>query len=100
MSKYDEMKAFYEEEVRDLKKAVDHWCSRACEHSSENYSNKGKIEIYEKILSKLLDGPNKHTDTVVIFEGKTYAITGFTLNHTEGELDTLSVDCVRVGLPV
>jgi len=100
MSKYTEMKEFYEVEVRDLKKAVDHWCSRACEHSAENYSNKGKIEIYEKILSKVLDGHSKYTDSVIIFEGKTYSITGFNLNHTEGEADTLTVDCVRAGLPV
>ena len=100
MSKYDEMKACYVERVEDLKKEVDHWCSRACENCAENYSNKGKIEIYEKILSKVLDGPNKHTDTIVIFEGKTYRITGFNLNHEEGQADTLTVECVSVVIPV
>lgn len=99
MSKYNEMETFYKEHVEDLKKEVDHWCSRACENSAENYSNKGKIEIYEKILNKILDGPNKHTDAVVIFEGKTYSITGFTLNHNEGEADILTVKCTRVNLP-
>lgn len=99
MSKYTEMKELYEVEIKDLRKAVDHWCSRACEHSAENYSNKGKIEIYEKILSKVLDGPSKYTDAVVIFEGKTYSITGFTLNHNTGEADTLTVECTRVNLP-
>jgi hypothetical protein len=100
MSKYTEMKEFYEVEIKDLRKAVDYWCSRASELGCEKCMLDGKVEIYEKILSKVLDGPNKHTDAVVIFEGKTYSITGFNLNHTEGEADTLTVDCVRVGLPV
>ena len=110
MSKYNKMKAFheqciedlkslYEERIEDLKKEVDHWRSRACENSTRNFSNSGKIEIYEKILSKFLDGPSKYTDSVIVFEGKTYIITGFTLNHNEGETDTLTVDCTRVNLP-
>ena len=110
MSKYNKMKAFhekciedlkalYEERIEDLKKEVDHWRLRAFENSTGNFSNNGKIEIYEKILSKLLDGPSKYTDSVIVFEGKTYVITGFMLNHNEGETDTLTVDCTRVNLP-
>lgn len=110
MSKYNEMKAFYEdriedlkalyeERIEDLKKEVDHWRSRAYENSTKNFSNKGQIEIYEKILSKILDGPSKYTDSVIMFEGKTYGINGFMLNHNEGETDTLTVDCTRINLP-
>jgi len=99
MSKYTEMKEFYEVEIKDLRKAVDYWCSRASELGCEKRMLDGKVEIYEKVFSKIMDGPNKHTDAVVIFEGKTYSITGFNLNHTEGEADTLTVECTRVNLP-
>lgn len=99
MSKYDEMKEFYERRIDELKGEVVFWRNKAMYSLNTLASDAGKIKTYEKILSKLLDSPNKLTDTIVMFEGKSYRITGFNLNHEEGKADTLSVECIRVNIP-
>ena len=97
MSKYTEMKEFYEVEIKDLRKAVDYWCSRASELGCEKSMLDGKVEIYEKVLSKLMDGKTLE-DSVVFFNGQPYKTQSFVLSRNPGEPDTLTVECVAMDI--
>ena len=99
MSKYDEMKEHYEKRVEDLKKEVEHWRDKYIEAARTKYSDAAKIEMYEKVLNKLFDGPSKNTDEIIRFEGKTYRTHSFSLNREPNCSDTLTVECVSVDVP-
>ena len=95
MSKYNDMCEQYEKRIEQLQKDVEFWRDRRLEDAYEIALNKGKIETYEKSLSKLLGEKSDTTDSLFMFEGNLYRATSFSLDREEGERDRLSVDFVR-----
>ena len=101
MSKYDEMKNMYEVHINLLRaraEEADRWRDHYFELAPEVASLKSKVEVYEKVLSKFLGDREKNTDEVVMFDGKTYVVNGFTLEHNQEGPDTLTVNCTRMGI--
>lgn len=99
MSKYDDMREAYETRLKEKDRDIEYYRNRYFDGLYEKFVNVGKVDVYEKVLSKFLGDPTNNTDTVIVFKGKIYKITGFTLNHEEGKADTLSVECVGVNIP-
>lgn len=96
MSKYDDMREFYKKHVDDIKHDRDHWHDRYFNVVFNQKSLETKVEIYEKILNKLLGDSKKITDEIIMFDGKTYKIKEFTMHHAENEPDTLTVECAQI----
>lgn len=96
MSKYNDMREHYEKRIEQLQKDERFWRDRKLEDAYEIALNKGKIETYEKILSKLLDEKSDATDSLFMFEGNLYRATSFSLDREEHRPDNLTVEFVRV----
>lgn len=96
MRKYDEMKAYYDKRIEELRHDVQFWRDKCLINGSVSGVHTAKIEMYEKILNKLLGERNETTDSVFIFEGKCYRPVNFNLNRDlEDHEDTLTVDFVK-----
>lgn len=80
--------------IERLEKNEQFWREKAMMVACEKNTLEGKIDIYEKIISKLFEDNEHHTDDVIFFDGKVYRPVGFNLNHNVGEQDTLTVECV------
>lgn len=98
MSKYDDMKEFYEKRIASLEKTADHWRDRVIDDAYKCSALNAKCDLYESILNKLLGEGNTRTDATVIFEGKVYRTRSFSLERNPDEPDTLTVECVRVDI--
>ena len=90
MSKYNDMLEFYKGEVTRLRDDREFWRDKYIERACQISNMQGKIEIYEKIIRKLLKEPAEN-DEVFIFEGKVYRPIKHTLSHDIGKQDTLDV---------
>lgn len=107
MRKYDEMKAFYEKRVEELRAERgnyhDRWFDSQYRWFDSQYNlamAKSKIELYEQILSKLLDERKNATDMFFMLEGKLYQPVEHTLSKEgqgyKSQPARLSVEFVEV----
>lgn len=99
MSKYDEMQAFYEKHIEELKHEVEFWRDRSLNNSCKALECAGQVELYEKIFDKILGERVSGTDEIFMFETRAYRPRSFTLNRNPGEPDTLDVEFVATGIP-
>lgn len=83
----------------DTCKDRDEWKKKATSDDvTDAFAAFYKLEFYEKLVNKLLGDPTKQTDDTVIIGGTPYVIKSYTLDHSPGEPDTLTVECVRFHL--
>lgn len=95
MSKYDDMKEFYEKLVERSRDDVEHYKKSNTEYMIKNASLKTKIVLYEKLLSKLFNERTEPTDEVFIFDGNAYIPIEFVLNRDYESADKLTVEFVK-----
>lgn len=93
MSKYDDMKSFYENRINGLERDAEYWKNRSIEYRIEAEKSVEECDFYEQILNKLLHTESLATDKVFIFDGRVYKPYSFTLNREDGKADTLNVEC-------
>lgn len=108
MSKYYKVMAdFYAKENESIKKEIHHFRDSNLALTKEKMdieiSSKFKdlkIELYEKIISKLMEGHPEKTDEFIMFEGKIYKLQSATLDMEPSErADILTLECVKVDFP-
>ena len=112
MSKYKDMKEQYEQRICKLTQDVEFWRNKySDEHlafqSASNRSTSfqqinlelsvenAKVELYEKLLNKILGEKCTTTDSMFMFEGECYQPMSFTLNREKDAPDTLSVEFLK-----
>ena len=109
MSKYDDMRAFYERRERELQKDIELWRSRWIDAMNEKKEADdkqlaaierekfalGKCELYEQLLNKLLGDPTKGTDELLVLNGDIYKMVSYSLDHDPERADLLSVNFIK-----
>ena len=80
--RYEDMKNFYDEEIKRINKHADYWRDRYL----ELHERKHRTDIYEAILAKqgILGEECKHTDKVFVFEGRAYELKEYHLESALG----------------
>ena len=94
MSKYEEMKDFYEKRLAHMEERMDRWRSEAISRGNEVHYMKAKLEVYEKLFRKFLK-ETTNNDEVFIYRGKVYEPISHTLFNDLGSCDKLDVTFVE-----
>lgn len=95
MSKYNHMLEFYKGEVARVSNDKEFWRDKYIERACQISIMQGKIEIYEKLFSKLHKEQTEN-DEIFIFKGAVYRPISHTLSHEFGKTDTLDVRFTKV----
>ena len=98
MSKYDEMKAYYEHRIEELKNDVQYWRDKLFNYAREVDINRGKCDVYELVLNKLLGDKRTSTDEFFMLDGNLYRFHSYSLDHEPDREDRLTVEFIRCDL--
>jgi hypothetical protein len=93
--KYDDMQAFYEKRIEQLRKEAEHCRERWYEHACSKTAAVANADTYKKLLSKFI-GEGLSTDPLFKFESEVYRPVEFKLHKEDHKVDRLTVEFTKI----
>lgn len=69
---------------------------RVVKAESDNAGLRAKVDIYEKLIAKMLDSNSKPSDEIFMIDGKIYKPISHTITATKGQHNTATVEFICV----